>query len=308
MTNTTALTVLSCGMGQDSVALGYKLLLDPAFRAQQAPDALLILMSDTGNEHSETYRYIPHFAQQCKQADVQFVFLPAGDQYHSGSWPSLLEFYERTKTVGAKQFRKTCTDNLKIKPIYRFLSEYVASEHGIARKQGIYQTKFPLVEFAHRYGKIRMLIGFARGEEKRAQKTRTGADGAPTWMRIAIDRQFPLQDLGMDRMDCQRYIESVGQPVPPPSMCRMCHFKGLPLLLLDWRERPEDVLEWDRLDRQKRANPLYQNLPTNQNIGPYGIPTVLEALETAKQRYGDWTTEKLLMWRNTHGHGCNTTY
>ncbi len=51
-----ALTVLAFGGGQDSTAILYRIALDKAFRSRYVKGDLLVLMSDTGNEHPHTYR------------------------------------------------------------------------------------------------------------------------------------------------------------------------------------------------------------------------------------------------------------
>ena len=50
------LTVLSMGLGQDSTTILFKIVFDAEFRARYAPEKLLVLFSDTGNEHPFTYQ------------------------------------------------------------------------------------------------------------------------------------------------------------------------------------------------------------------------------------------------------------
>jgi hypothetical protein len=46
---------------------------------------------------------------------------------HGGKWQGYRQFLRATSTCGSKAFRKTCTDNLKIKPIYRFLEKWICT-------------------------------------------------------------------------------------------------------------------------------------------------------------------------------------
>jgi len=76
------LTVLSYGAGQDSTAILYKLIHDPAFRAKYVEGHLLVLMSDTGNEHPETYDLIKEVDALTLKEKISFVFLTKDKGFH----------------------------------------------------------------------------------------------------------------------------------------------------------------------------------------------------------------------------------
>ncbi|QHT70783.1 hypothetical protein GXP67_31115 [Rhodocytophaga rosea] len=57
------ITVLSFGGGQDSTCILYKIIYDPAFRARFVRGHLVVIMSDTGDEHRYTYDYSGHIKQ-----------------------------------------------------------------------------------------------------------------------------------------------------------------------------------------------------------------------------------------------------
>jgi hypothetical protein len=45
------ITILSFGAGQDSTAILYRIVLDPEFRKAYVKGKLVVIMSDTGDEH-----------------------------------------------------------------------------------------------------------------------------------------------------------------------------------------------------------------------------------------------------------------
>ena len=157
------LTVLSFGAGQDSTVIAEKLIDEPEFRAKYAPGRLLVVMSNTGDEFDETYEHVEFMEKRFANAGIEFVFITSDMGYHSDSWLDLRHFYREKGTIGSKSYPKTCSDRLKIQPIYRFLEDWLADNYGVkaGRKNGF-------KEFAARYGKINMMIGIAAGEENRA--------------------------------------------------------------------------------------------------------------------------------------------
>ncbi len=95
--------VLSYGGGQDSTALLLRLIFDAKFRRAYSYNRLLVLMSDTGNEHDHTYRYVRDvIAPLCAAEGIAFHFLTHDMGFHSPTWPDLVSFYERTHTCGSR--------------------------------------------------------------------------------------------------------------------------------------------------------------------------------------------------------------
>ena len=65
-----------------------------------------------------------------------------------------------------------------------------------------------------------MMIGIAKGEEKRTHKVVYDKG----W-KACINRIYPLIDLDLDRNNCQRYIRWVkGATIPYPSNCMRCPY------------------------------------------------------------------------------------
>jgi 3'-phosphoadenosine 5'-phosphosulfate sulfotransferase (PAPS reductase)/FAD synthetase len=292
-------TVISVGGGQDSTALLYRIGLDPAFRAKYAPGHVLAIMADTGDEHDETRAHVKTLERFCLEHRIEWKFLTFADGYHSGPWAKGLEaFYREKKAIGSQAFPKTCTDNLKIQPIYRFLADYLAKWYGGAplRKRSLY-------DYAARFGKIRMIVGIAAGEEKRVAKPENDRS---KWMRECVERTYPLIAEGMDRAACQAYIASVGAKVPPPSNCFMCPFKS-PIEIL-WTARHDRARfdRWTELEAAKLA--ANAHLDPAKNFGVYKTKTLPEVLAAAEAKYATWTDAELESYRMSHGHCVASAY
>lgn len=291
-----ALTVLSFGGGQDSTAILYRLAYDAAFRAQYAPGRLLVLMSDTGDEHEETYAHVAFVKAFCVQHHIEFCFITKEMGYHSAAWQDLRSFYRRTTTIGSKAYPKTCTDKLKLVPLYRYLESWIGREYGIqtGRKRGLY-------EFTKRFGKIRVLLGIAADETSRVAKEQS----RQKWMRDAIDRAYPLVDLGWDRAACQRYIASVGHAVPVPSNCMLCPFKSEIEVLWLARNRPADFQAWVMLEAAKLAKWQEKG---DKNFGVFGRRTLPQVLAQVERTHGHLTDAELEDYRMSHGHCVKSSY
>lgn len=295
------LCCLSFGGGQDSTAILIRMIEDETFRAQWAPGRLLIMMSDTGNEHPQTLEHVGRMRELCERNGLEFYFLEAGGPYHSEAWSDLISHYRRNDTIGSKAFPKACSSNLKVNVAYRFLEELLAKDYGVShgRKQGLY-------EYTALTGQpIRMLLGIAAGEEGRIAKE----DSAPQWMKRTIARQYPLVHLGWDRRACQDYIRSRGYALPIPSLCRMCPFKDEAGLALMEREDPEGLAEWMALEKAKLDSSAHKfpDLPPEKNFGVFARRSLPQALEDARKRYGHLSDEELHKIR-MDGHGVNSCY
>ncbi|MFW9856989.1 MAG: hypothetical protein ACFFFG_18205 [Candidatus Thorarchaeota archaeon] len=254
------------------------------------------MFSDTGDEHDETYTHLEEMKILCHQNGIELVHLTPDLGYHTRFWPSLRAFYRRTQTCGSKGFKKTCTDNLKIQPIYRFLDAYMGEKYGFKTglKRGLYQ-------FTRAWGKIQVLIGFSKREEKRIAKTTQRSK----WMTENLHFRFPLLDRGMDRQACQSYIRSVGYQIPLPSNCKLCPFISEIELVWLARNYPNDFRDWVKIEAAKIAKFKHRG---KQNYGVWpklykGQPITLnQVLAQAEAKYGHWTDAQLGEYRMTHGH------
>ncbi len=291
-----SLTVLSYGIGQDSWAILAKLALDPDFRNKYAPGDLLVIAADTGNEHPETYAHCEYTKEFCRQHGIEFVHLTKDMGFHTESWQTLQFYFKAKGNIASKAYPKTCTDNLKIKPIYKFLDHYVGEKYGFkaGRKAGI-------KSFAATHGNIRVLIGIAKGEERRL-----GATDPHAW-QSSIDKVYPLIDIGYGRKECQDYLRRVDLPVPPPSNCVFCPFKNKIELLWTYRALPEMYQEWVEHEARKIAN-WEGRCASGKNLGVNGKKLLPEVLAESIQEFGHLSLDELDEYRMSHGHLCTTSY
>ena len=292
------LTVLSFGGGQDSYAILLKLIKDKKYRKKYAPNELIVLMADTGNEHDDTYILVDKASQLCKDNNIFFQLIDNNTDYFPKTWQGgLIEFYERGNRVGSKCFPKTCTDNLKIKPIYKFLDQYIYHKYGMFK----YGRKEAIKEFTQKYGKIDVLIGIARKEEKRAS---TNEESIHKWMQNSINKVYPLIIEGMDRQDCQDYIKSVGEQVPLPSNCILCPFMSLQELLYLYRVMPKWYNKWVQIEQNK----IDANAHVENNMGVWGKDLLPQVLVKAQSKFGYMTDEELFEYKMSHGHCVKSKY
>lgn len=288
---TRPLDVLSFGGGQDSTAAVHLALENALFRDRYVRGRPYILMSDTGDEHAETYEHVEAVRALCAGAGVDFEFVTPDAGHHNPMWRSLMGYYRAKSAVGSKAFPKTCTDRLKIKVLYSRIEERIGELYGFrtGRKRALY-------EYAERFGKLRVMIGIAAGEEKRV------GDGEkdPVYMQRCVEKVYPLIDLGLDRAGCQSLIRAYGHPVPPPSNCRRCPFKSAKEVLLMETDDPQGLREWIERERVKIA--ANSHLPPEKNLGVFGRKLLPQVLEEAREKYADLTIEDLREHRMTHGH------
>lgn len=290
------LTMLSYGAGQDSTAILYKIIYDHAFRNIYIHGHLIVVMSDTGNEHPDTYNHVEYTKELCMKNGIDFVFITSDMGYHGNTWPDLKSRYKSNDTIGSKAYPKTCTDNLKLKPIYHYLEKYIGDNAGypIGRKQAI-------KGYAEDHGKIQVIIGIAKGEEKRVAPD----DGVFPWMRKGIKRSYPLITIGYDRKSCQDYAKSVGEPVPIPSNCMICPFLNDAELLWLYRFYPEQYEEWVELEKNKIEANMHAG---KKNFGVWGRKLLPEVLTIALAKFDNWSDERLQEYKMSHGHNLQTRY
>lgn len=323
------LTVLSFGAGQDSTALLMKYLCDQDFKFKYARKDFIVVMSDTGDEHPHTYKHVEAIRALCHKYSVAFYFITPIMGYHPKTWQGLRQWMELKNGLQAKSFPKSCTDNLKIKPIYNFLEYYVHERYAYSMSpekildQNVYNRmpnrgfspeyhaknpeksvrKNALKEFARIYGKIDVIIGIADGEQGRVAEPPTKG-----WMALTLNKTYPLIDLKMDRAACQKYIEQVGGevPVPFPSNCMLCPFMSNIELLWLYRFYPADFWYW--VAREKAKLEKMKHLPAEKNHGVNGARTLEQQLALAQERHGHMTDEALNEYKFSHGHCVKSKY
>ena len=299
-----SLTILSFGGGQDSTAILYKIVNDPEFKQKYVDGGLIVLMADTMNEHDETYQHVFMMEKYCDMHGIFFKLIRPSDGYHTGDWTGgLIGFYEKGDRVGSKCFPKSCTDKLKIQPLYKWVDEYLHHKYGYGKrnKKGNL-NKTAIREFTEYNGKINVLLGIARDEEKRAS---TNEESPMAWMRDCINKVYPLIEEGMNRQDCQDYITSIGMEIPLPSNCILCPFMSEQELLYLHRVMPEWFDKWVELEARKIEKNQHKG---DQNMGVWGNKLLPEKLEEAKEKFGHMSIYDLREYKMSHGHCVKSKY
>lgn len=98
---------------------------------------------------------------------------------------------------------------------------------------------------------------------------------------------YPLLELGLSRLDCQRIITAAGLPLPPKSSCYFCPFKTVGTWAVMARDEPElfaqaveveaqvnrvrDRLGKDHLYLSSRGRPLLEAVDVAQDELPYEL-------------------------------------
>lgn len=287
------IVVLSYGGGQDSTAILMMCAWRPGFRERYIGSAdLLTVMSSTGNEHRETDEYVrDNVPDICSVAKSEWHFLTPDMGFHAKNWDSLQGYFAHYRAIGCKAYPKSCTDKLKLVPIYGFLERYIGRRYGfkVGRKQAIYDYK-------GKFGRIKVMIGITAEEADRRIGDRSGE---PRWSQVCIDKVYPLVDLGMTRADCQNVITSFGRPIPLPSNCMFCPFVSHVELLWLWKFRREEYDKWVKFEADKLERCADKG---DKNFGVFGRTTLPEVLKVAQEKYAGWTDEQLWTYKLSHGH------
>ena len=285
-------TVLSFGAGQDSTALLHRLHYDPTWRAKYAPGRLIVVISDTGDEHPETLLHVERVRAICRERGLEFTHITPDMGYHPKNWRTLMtQLYANDNLLGTGLTR-SCTENLKLVPLRRYVADWLSREYGLPnqRERGKFYTGKVFRAYGEATGqRVRILIGITAGEETRMYGT---VDG---WQGETMVRQYPLAYEGMDRMGCQRYCRERGEFVPPPSHCMRCHFMGPMGLLVLARKYPDKLAEWIEREAAKIAkNAAECTAKGKRNLGVFGEKLIPEMLALAEAgQYGSMSLDEL---------------
>lgn len=198
------LTILSMGLGQDSTAIAILLAtgkLDK-YRSKDTAKDVKIVFSDTGMEWPETYAWREEFGEWLKGWGLEILTLEKGTSCNP--LPPLDEWYTSLCGIPTRS-RRSCTDRHKIGPIRKWIESEATSTYGCGNRKWLKSGHSP----------HRVLIGIAGEEAQRASKSD---------VKYA-DNYFPLLELGLSRMDCQKVIKEAGfKTLPIKSGCVCCPF------------------------------------------------------------------------------------
>ncbi len=312
------LTVLSFGGGQDSTYILYRIIKDPEFRKKWVKGDFIVVMSDTGNEHFHTYGHIQFIQKLCYDNGIEFYFLTLGE-YHPNTWPTLVHQLKLHNTIMSLAGPRTCTDNLKIKPIYNFIDHYVAMKYYGYDKEEKPKGKSYIKRFAKENGKIRVIIGIAHGEEKRIKTStkrekkamQTNAfkrwvNPVPYWFRVGVEKVYPLIGEEIARWNIHEYIrDETDWPLPYPSNCMFCPYMTQMEILWMYRNYPGLFEMWVELEANKIKKCEGNG---KRNLGVKGEKLLPEILREAIAQYGHMTDEQLNEHKMSHGHCVMSKY
>ncbi len=293
-----ALTVILNGAGQDSTTIILKLLNDKGFYDRHIKGALLIVGSNTGDEHDHTYKNVEHMRKLCAEQDIEFYWLNPEDGFHSQAWQSLTGQYKRNSNIGSAAFRQTCTDNLKVKVVDRFIEHWIAKKYYNGNQLKLKKTYH---QFYQDHGSIRLILGFAKGEESR---TANGNKFDAVWKKMTVQRHFPLIIDGLDRQACMNYNVKYISEMVWPSNCMRCFYQSEQELLWLWRFNPAAFQEWIEMEKAKLKK--WEGSP--KNYGVYQGKTLEQKLRLATDKYGHWSDDQLNEYKQSHGHCLKSRY
>ncbi len=294
------LVVLSHGMGQDSSAL-HGLLTDPLrpdLRGRYVGDAqLLVIHADTGAEYAATIAHREWVCAYTRQSGDTYFQVDRHLGFHGGAWKDGLHGqWDAHGTIGSVAFGSSCSDQLKITPIWRAINALLAASYDVdpAGRGGIKEH--------HRRFNRRIVchIGFSRGEERRVRapqaqcamelfKLPKKRREEPLWFTDNVMRQYPLIDVGFDRAQAQAYLRSRNHPVCRPSLCRTCHWQDEAAVLHLARTEPDTFAYWVGAETRKRTG----KPGTGRNYGVKGVLTLPQFLDRAIRMLGHLTTDQL---------------
>lgn len=319
------LTVLSFGAGQDSTDILYRIVRNPSFKQKYVKGRFIVVMSDTGNEHYHTYEHVQFIINFCQQRNIEFYFLTNGE-YHPRTWPTLVSQYQRNDCIMSLVGPRSCTDNLKIKPIYDFIDHYIAKEYYLYPKKGKRpKGKKFIKRFASDHGKINVIIGIAAGEEHRLKKSsekekkamqinafKKWKDPIPVWFRMGINKVYPLIEESITRWDIHEHIKGLqfidepkNWPLPYPSNCMFCPYMTKIEVLWLYRNHPDMWDMWVQLEANKIRKCEGNG---KKNLGVKGDKLLTEFLNEAIIEFGSMTDEEIDDHKMSHGHCVMSTY
>lgn len=296
--NTYGLTLFSFGAGQESTYFLHRLCTDKEFYKKHIKGRLLVVGSNTGDEHGHTYQNVNYCRELCEKYDIEFYWLNPADGFHGNTWQSLFHQYTTNNSIGSAAFKQTCTDNLKVKVVDRFLEFWIKKNYGYTknRKASIYQ-------FVKDHGMIRLILGFAVGEESR---TKNGNKFDDVWKKLNVVRYFALIEDKITRQICIDYNEEKISHTVWPSNCLRCFYQSDQEVLWLYRFYPEKFFEWVEAEALKIFK--YQCLGHEKNFGVYGKITLIDKLKKALKLYGNWSDDRLCEYKYSHGHCIKSTY
>jgi len=232
------ITILSCGLGQDSTALALMVAKGDygmdRFRAEGAED-LVVAFYDTGAEWDFSYALIPRIAQMLGDVGVPFYVLEkppielfftdpdktwahhrpgetleqAADRGRFHNEPDLLHSYYWGATLAIRDNR-SCTSKLKIAPSRSFMDALDRERIGLDNTRRGHLVRKGLAP------RNRVLIGICSDESERAHHAEK------PWYEAS---EYPLLDAGITKDQAVAYLRDNGWGDVWKSGCDACPFQ-----------------------------------------------------------------------------------
>ncbi|MFG1594183.1 hypothetical protein [Halobacteriovorax sp. CON-3] len=309
------LAVVSHGGGQDSTYESLRIFNSDIYRNKNYRDKnLVFVFSDTGNEKHKTYQNVSRQHKMATDRGYEFHVLSEHSGYHTESWKTLLHQMFKNSTLPMPG-QKSCTDNLKVKPIYRFLNAYCRSKITGAKLEFNKEedTGKPWIQkYVELSGeKIEVFIGFSKGEEIRAHKTLMyqSSKGAFNWMRDCIDFKFNLIEDDITREDCIEYFDRSGYGEVVPSNCEICPYQSQAEIAYAYRTNMSSIDLIAELEKKKWEKDI--SIYGTKKNGAFSRTSgtgLADTLKVANEKYANHTDEELYELVLRHGHAIAHGY
>lgn len=247
--------VLNLGAGVQSSTMALM-----AARGEITPMPDCAIFADTGWEPKKVYEYLDWLKTQLP---FEVHVVSAGNiredvlNPKEGKGQANPPFYTRGPDGSKGIARRSCTTDYKVQPIRLKVRELLGIKKGQRAPKDVLVTQW---------------IGISKDEIQRMKES-TDPYARHRW---------PLLEKRMTRIDCLRWMESNGYPLPHKSSCLGCPYHSN----AQWREvkaDPEawnDVVEFDRLIRSGRIRGLDHDAYLHRD----GIPLDQVDLSTAEER------------------------
>ena len=219
-------TLLSMGMGKESVAALLRWLLDPPSRVCSLEE-LTVITAMTGEEHEQTeFAMTRHVLPLMAEFGIHYVQLSRTEQSDTGRYTVLSD--------------SRATERMVMRGPWRLFDEYrraaTVVQRGGVRKCSIRAKGNPIDWWVkdNIQGPYQHAIGFNADELSRVEKDKCyGANDT----RNAI---YPLVDFKWTRSDADAYIHQVTGAEVPKSACKGCAFAQGTELVCRWEREPAD--------------------------------------------------------------------
>lgn len=238
--------VVSYGVGIDSTAM-----LVAMYRRGIRPD--LILFADTGAEKPETYEYLKVIRKWLAKVGFPTItvvrYKPTRAPYTTLEGKCFAN-----ETLPSLAFgRHSCSIVFKAQPQDRYIAAWQSAIDAWA--VGL---------------KVIRAIGYDDGEQDCRRRAKADRAVAKKTDQDHLDARrydywYPLQDWGIDRMDCLCLISGAGLPTPMKSACWFCPASKKSEIV--WLRDHHPVLFWRAVAMEDRARDGKHGLDTVKGLG-----------------------------------------